>query len=177
MLAVKELRGIIKEKADSGDDLAKGVQDTLGKNLISCWWGSSVPENMKLTGPMNSWRVNSFVKGFLFYNCYHRNAARPETLLLVLLSWRLCALQAGLPWTLWKLDSRGCPQHHWGRLPQGSCPAEINTAVWCCSSTLRTGIMRRSLLMRWFFSMIVGWTGSKVVYWLVSFSLFNFLLY
>uniref|UniRef100_A0A671PJM3 CRAL-TRIO domain-containing protein n=1 Tax=Sinocyclocheilus anshuiensis TaxID=1608454 RepID=A0A671PJM3_9TELE len=30
--AVKELRGIIKEKADSGDDLAKGVQDTFGDN-------------------------------------------------------------------------------------------------------------------------------------------------
>ncbi len=31
MSAVKELRGIIKEKADSGDDLAKGVQDTFGE--------------------------------------------------------------------------------------------------------------------------------------------------
>lgn len=29
--AVKELRGIIKEKADAGDDLAKGVQDTFGE--------------------------------------------------------------------------------------------------------------------------------------------------
>lgn len=28
--AVKELREVIKEKADSGDDLAKGVQDTFG---------------------------------------------------------------------------------------------------------------------------------------------------
>lgn len=32
MSAVKELRGIIKEKADSGDSLAKGVQDTFGDN-------------------------------------------------------------------------------------------------------------------------------------------------
>lgn len=31
MSAVKELRGIIKEKADAGDDLAKGVQDTFGE--------------------------------------------------------------------------------------------------------------------------------------------------
>lgn len=30
MSAVSELRGIIKEKAGSGDDLAKGVQDTFG---------------------------------------------------------------------------------------------------------------------------------------------------
>lgn len=29
--AVKELRGIIKEKADAGDELAKGVQDTFGE--------------------------------------------------------------------------------------------------------------------------------------------------
>lgn len=29
--AVKELRGIIKEKAEGGDDLAKGVQDTFGE--------------------------------------------------------------------------------------------------------------------------------------------------
>ncbi|KAG7221123.1 hypothetical protein INR49_032721 [Caranx melampygus] len=29
--AVKELRGMIKEKADAGDDLAKGVQDTFGE--------------------------------------------------------------------------------------------------------------------------------------------------
>lgn len=29
--AVKELRGIMKEKADAGDDLAKGVQDTFGE--------------------------------------------------------------------------------------------------------------------------------------------------
>lgn len=28
--AVKELRGIIKEKAESGDDIAKGVKDTFG---------------------------------------------------------------------------------------------------------------------------------------------------
>lgn len=31
MSAVKELRDIIKEKADSGDDLAKAVQDTFIK--------------------------------------------------------------------------------------------------------------------------------------------------
>lgn len=31
MSAVKELRGIIKEKADGGDELAKGVQDTFGE--------------------------------------------------------------------------------------------------------------------------------------------------
>lgn len=31
MSAVKELREIIKEKADGGDDLAKGVQDTFGE--------------------------------------------------------------------------------------------------------------------------------------------------
>lgn len=29
--AVKELRAMIKEKADAGDDLAKGVQDTFGE--------------------------------------------------------------------------------------------------------------------------------------------------
>lgn len=29
--AVKELRGMIKEKADAGDELAKGVQDTFGE--------------------------------------------------------------------------------------------------------------------------------------------------
>lgn len=29
--AVKELRGMMKEKADGGDDLAKGVQDTFGE--------------------------------------------------------------------------------------------------------------------------------------------------
>lgn len=29
--AAKELRGIIKEKADGGDDLAKGVQETFGE--------------------------------------------------------------------------------------------------------------------------------------------------
>ena len=29
--AVKELRGMIKEKADAGDDLAKGVQNTFGE--------------------------------------------------------------------------------------------------------------------------------------------------
>lgn len=29
--AVKELRAIIKEKAEGGDDLAKGVQDTFGE--------------------------------------------------------------------------------------------------------------------------------------------------
>lgn len=29
--AVKELRGIIKEKADTGDDLAKAIQDTFGE--------------------------------------------------------------------------------------------------------------------------------------------------
>lgn len=29
--AVKELRGIIKEKADGGDDVAKGVQETFGE--------------------------------------------------------------------------------------------------------------------------------------------------
>lgn len=29
--AVKELRGIIKEKAEAGDDLAKTVQDTFGE--------------------------------------------------------------------------------------------------------------------------------------------------
>uniref|UniRef100_A0A3Q3K429 CRAL-TRIO domain-containing protein n=1 Tax=Monopterus albus TaxID=43700 RepID=A0A3Q3K429_MONAL len=29
--AVKELRGLIKEKADTGDDLVKGVQDTFGE--------------------------------------------------------------------------------------------------------------------------------------------------
>lgn len=28
---MKELRGMIKEKADGGDDLAKGVQDTFGE--------------------------------------------------------------------------------------------------------------------------------------------------
>lgn len=28
---MKELRGIMKEKADAGDDLAKGVQDTFGE--------------------------------------------------------------------------------------------------------------------------------------------------
>ncbi|XP_041704595.1 retinaldehyde-binding protein 1-like [Coregonus clupeaformis] len=31
VLAVKELRGIIKEKADAGDDLAKGVLETFGE--------------------------------------------------------------------------------------------------------------------------------------------------
>lgn len=31
MSAAKELRGIIKEKAEAGDDLAKGVQDTFGE--------------------------------------------------------------------------------------------------------------------------------------------------
>lgn len=29
--AVKELRGIIKEKADTGDDLPKAIQDTFGE--------------------------------------------------------------------------------------------------------------------------------------------------
>lgn len=31
MAAAKELRDMIKEKADGGDDLAKGVQDTFGE--------------------------------------------------------------------------------------------------------------------------------------------------
>lgn len=30
-MAVKELRGIIKETADAGDDLAKGVLETFGE--------------------------------------------------------------------------------------------------------------------------------------------------
>ncbi len=79
MSAVKELRGIIKEKADSGDDLAKGVQDTFGEKPDTVLVRFIRARKYEVNRAYELMKGIVLPKGFYFYNCYHRNDARPDT--------------------------------------------------------------------------------------------------
>ncbi len=151
MSAVKELRGIIKEKADSGDDLAKGVQDTFGEKPDTVLVRFIRARKYEVNRAYELMKGKLFCQRVFIFTIANTGMmlALNTTIGFIVLK-VMCASGGTTPNSLktWPQRLSAAPLRP---VTQGSWRAEINTAVWCYSSTLRTGIMKRSLLMRWFF--------------------------
>lgn len=112
--AVKELRGMMKEKADRGDDLAKAVQDTFGEK----------PDGLLVrfirARKYDVPRAFDLMKGVWNKDTETVPAGHPVAIPLIPITscFRICTLQEGLPRALWEPDPRGGPQHHRGGVPR-----------------------------------------------------------